>query len=510
MIIALSGSFNLNFSGPINSSTQSDNNSSLKASDTRSPQPGINGVAPYTYPNGYNGDWTWDIDYAPPIAGGSTTNEGIFVARGDASGGSAFSNSPGISLDGPPQTLTEFGNPPYIKSYNLNIEQVETYVPVIYLGSASWYNHEFTFDMTTSTSTSLSFDMNLGITGDSASAKIIGGQTITTENKQNLSWDYSADNGGWTVINLKMDFMHVYGNVTYFDDSTRHYNVISLYYVDWFAAYPTYSNLGDDLVRPDIVGNVHYILDGNNNPDHFPSLPGDFSYSLTSILSITNSFGIWLDLSNGPISLSGSVSFSHTATSIFSTSQKFVDNLPYNELGSGIDYFLVEIDNFYNVNLDPHYESSSGGGGSSGCPILSVFDNTQYISEGLLNIHDLQGTEITTYHTLTTTPTKVNDTYLLRLTEYPCTISNIDCVKLYGILPNGNEVPLRLKSAIHSYFGDVTKILYLNDGNCVDEYGGVFMPNGISQSIDLTFFDPTNIHWAGFVFEIQGVNMLIK
>lgn len=152
-------------------------------------------------------------------------------------------------------------------------------------------------------------------------------------------------------------------------------------------------------------------------------------------------------------------------------------------------------------------QSSDEGGG---CPILYVYDGKEYVSEGLLDIHDPDGIDVVTNHTLITTPKPVNDEYLLQLTEHPQTISHIDQVMLFAILEDKTLIELPLTSAIHSDYDDVLPQLLSCDDWKTDTFGANFN-NGTSQSIDLRFqAPPPNIKTIGFVFQIEGNNMLIK
>jgi len=156
------------------------------------------------------------------------------------------------------------------------------------------------------------------------------------------------------------------------------------------------------------------------------------------------------------------------------------------------------------------FSISSPGGGWGGCPILHVYDGKEYMSEGLLDIHNPEGTDVVRNHTLITKPKKVNDEYLLRLTEHPQTISHIDKVTLFAILEDKTLLELTIISAIHSELGDVLPQLLLSDDLRADTYGADHN-NGTSQSIDLKFQAlPPNIKAVGFIFQIEGNNSEFK
>jgi len=160
------------------------------------------------------------------------------------------------------------------------------------------------------------------------------------------------------------------------------------------------------------------------------------------------------------------------------------------------------------INKDK-YGPPPGGGGGGGCPILYTFNGTEYIEEGLLDIHDIDGIDRTYIHTLQTTPYPLNNKIYLQLTEHPKTISYIDHVRLYGRLENGQWVSLHLKSAIHSTIGEVRNLLRHSDDLRVTELGEEHN-NGISETIDLEFVMERDTDFLEFIFIIEGNNVIIK
>lgn len=149
---------------------------------------------------------------------------------------------------------------------------------------------------------------------------------------------------------------------------------------------------------------------------------------------------------------------------------------------------------------------SSGGG----CPILYVYDGQEYAHEGLLDIHDPEGTDIITDHTLISTPKREMGTYQLRLTEHPQTSSHIDQIKFYAILKDKTLVELPLMWAWHSEDGYVRRQLLFSDDWKTDLLGENHN-NGTSQSIYLRFIaPPSNKEVIGFLFVIEGNNKEIK
>lgn len=149
-------------------------------------------------------------------------------------------------------------------------------------------------------------------------------------------------------------------------------------------------------------------------------------------------------------------------------------------------------------------------GGEAGCPMLFVWNGTEYFYEGLLNIHSSEGIDVITNRTLISTPRRVNGTYLLRLTEHPLTHSYIDQVKLYAELKYGVVIQLPLVWAWHSEDGNALPQLLFSDEWKAETLGAAFN-NGTSQSIDLKFIAlPPNLSVTGFIFQIEGNNPVLK
>jgi len=144
------------------------------------------------------------------------------------------------------------------------------------------------------------------------------------------------------------------------------------------------------------------------------------------------------------------------------------------------------------------------------CPILFVWNGTDYDEEGLLNIHDPDGIDIVYNHTLITEPAWTKGKYQLRLVEHQKTHSYIDQVKLYAMLEDGTEIELPLTYAWHSEHGNVLPQLLFSDEWKTDTLGAD-LNNGTSQSIDLKFPAlPPNLQAVSFIFQIEGNNKLPK
>jgi len=174
---------------------------------------------------------------------------------------------------------------------------------------------------------------------------------------------------------------------------------------------------------------------------------------------------------------------------------------------SGTWYIRVEALSghvFYNLYVNVYYPS--GGG----CPILYVWNGSDYAYEGLLNIHNPDGVDVIINHTLVTMPAWVNGVYKLRLVEHPQTHSHIDQVKLYAILEDSEAVKLPLIYAWHSEYGNILPQLLLSD-EWKTETLGADWNNGVSQSIDLKFAAlPPKIKVKALIFQLEGNNIIAK
>lgn len=147
--------------------------------------------------------------------------------------------------------------------------------------------------------------------------------------------------------------------------------------------------------------------------------------------------------------------------------------------------------------------TSDYAGGIGGCPLLYVYDGSEYAYEGLLDIHNPEGVDIVRNHTLTAVPERVNNAYLLRLVEHPLTHSYIDQVKLYALLKDNTMVQLPLINAKHSTYGNVLPQLLFDDEWKTD--------TAANQVIDLKFSALwPNMKINGFLFQIEGNNPFYK
>jgi hypothetical protein len=148
--------------------------------------------------------------------------------------------------------------------------------------------------------------------------------------------------------------------------------------------------------------------------------------------------------------------------------------------------------------------------GGPGCPILYVYNGSEYACEGLLDIHNPDCVDIVRNHTIISSPVPVNGLLRMSLVEHPQTDSHIDQVKLYAVLENNMEIRLPLVWAWHSDDGFVLSQLLLSD-DWRTETLGADHNNGTSQFIDLRFVAlPSCIHVKAYIFQIEGYNPNLK
>ncbi|MEJ2251306.1 MAG: hypothetical protein P8Y70_19490, partial [Candidatus Lokiarchaeota archaeon] len=407
-----------------------------------------------------------------------------------------------INIPGPTLLYLKADLNLYVINNNLHIEKITSFRPVFYLDSASWYGHKL--DLKSSASTSFKAEFNLGISSLEGDCSIYGGYSRTTSTTFGFSWSVRADNGKWRVIYAYMTFLHVYGNVTFFNGEVRNYDAVINEGVS-LINHPVAKSEDGDLKELPMYTSTSYVDKDGDGPDPFPD-PPNFCIDYSWAKSETGYFGVKLAYSGEYFGLSGGAKFTFSSSSETTITHCF--NSSWSNIPSKYDYYNVAINNFFNVNLKPH--NPPGGGVDSGCPYLSVFDGSGYVNEGLLNIHRLDGIDVVTNHTLITNPEPVNGQYLLKLTEHPKTISYIDHVQLQGRLGNnGTLVPLELVTAQHCVLGNVITFLKYSDDNGVIEKGADHN-NGVSQYINLGFKAPEHLHFKELIFTIEGNNMLVK
>ena len=163
----------------------------------------------------------------------------------------------------------------------------------------------------------------------------------------------------------------------------------------------------------------------------------------------------------------------------------------------------------FNVPAGIYFVFDTKGSSYVGCPYLYVYTSQGFVREGLLNIHSVDGRDVTYNHTIVSDLVPINGRYVLKLVEHPETVSYIDYVKLFAVLKNGSIVELPLLRAIHSVYGDVLPWLIMDDDLRIPSAGSRHTPSG-SHEIYLEFRALQEVEVIGFIFQIQRHNPITK
>lgn len=166
-------------------------------------------------------------------------------------------------------------------------------------------------------------------------------------------------------------------------------------------------------------------------------------------------------------------------------------------------YLEIEMDHDY-MAYAYFLPNSGGGGGVWPCPTLFVWNGSDYVDYGVINIHNSTGEDVIREVPIRAKYVDINkNKVLFRLREgwlgLNYSESVIDQVKLYVV---DNEAELKLCpliSAEHSSLGKVKSHLLKSDDVKVQML--------LLETIDLTFTVPSQ-NIQGFVFVIEGCNIL--
>ena len=131
----------------------------------------------------------------------------------------------------------------------------------------------------------------------------------------------------------------------------------------------------------------------------------------------------------------------------------------------------------------------------STCPTLFVWSGTDYVEEGILNIH--ADSDVTVQHEILNVLALENCVYKLQLRESDNYTSHIDQVRLHAVDDAGEWHSCPLTYAYHNKLGKVKHTLRFDDENRVD-----LKP---TEVIDLEFAQ-SECEPAYFIFEINGFN----
>jgi hypothetical protein len=175
-------------------------------------------------------------------------------------------------------------------------------------------------------------------------------------------------------------------------------------------------------------------------------------------------------------------------------------------------YWLLDGSTYYqnpiNVTMDAdhtltaYFKSSGGGGDNAGCPTLFVWNGSNYVDYGVIDIHNPTGEDVTREVLVKAEDVGISNRKVkFRLREgwegLNFSESVIDQVKLYAVDIQGNRYLCPLIKATHSIEGNVLSQLLQSDDYKVQIL--------LLETIDLTFIVPYQ-NVQGFTFTIEGCN----
>jgi hypothetical protein len=152
--------------------------------------------------------------------------------------------------------------------------------------------------------------------------------------------------------------------------------------------------------------------------------------------------------------------------------------------------------------LTAYVQSSGDGGDNAGCPTLFVWNGSNYVDYGVIDIHNPTGEDVTREVLVKAEDVGISNRKVkFRLREgwegLNFSESVIDQVKLYAVDIQGNRYLCPLIKATHSIEGNVLSQLLQSDDYKVQIL--------LLETIDLTFIVPYQ-NVQGFTFTIEGCN----
>jgi hypothetical protein len=150
------------------------------------------------------------------------------------------------------------------------------------------------------------------------------------------------------------------------------------------------------------------------------------------------------------------------------------------------------------------YFGPSGGGNPEPCPYLFAWNGSNYLSYGIIDIHNSSGQDVTREVPITKKDVSItNHKARFMLVEgwvgLNFSESVIDQVKLYAIDAYGRRLLCPLINATHSTQGNVLLPLLFSDNWKTQML--------LLETIDLTFLMPYPQSWIqNYTFAIEGCN----
>ena len=186
----------------------------------------------------------------------------------------------------------------------------------------------------------------------------------------------------------------------------------------------------------------------------------------------------------------------------FSPYQWYWDTTSY-ENGEHVTIRCKAWDETGNSNEATKTVTVLNGGGGGECPNLLVWDDTTFVDEGVLPIHDEENPELDVIyiHEIETNPYLTSSNkYILKLSEisegYNFSQSLINQVQLIAQKTDGLWVNCNLTSAYHSTKGNVKNLIKKDDDNRVE----------IIKGEDITLKFSGNENYIQYIFVVVGHN----
>ena len=280
--------------------------------------PGVNGTAPFR-------DTTFNCSLE------TITERIIFIRQSGVRTVTHFDAE--IELAGPERVFLPLGKQPnYVQSHDLVIEQIKSYEPLVLLMSHLGYIHVFQKNPCL-----VMFTRCLSLSPNSSPANLRG--KLTPVSQDGWGFTETVSDGNNKTIYFSTTYLFVHGSVTYFNEETRYYEVVSLQDIDFGNIYPV-ENINDETMH---LNTPEYVMDSSNEPVQYYNL-------VNKSFSGTGSFTVELTIPDDGIT---------TNSFLFNLSIELKRSHPNDPLpichgfsGTVESYFHLRYDNFLSMNIE--------------------------------------------------------------------------------------------------------------------------------------------------------------
>jgi hypothetical protein len=264
-----------------------------------------------------------------------------------------------VFLDGP--DLPHVWKSHYIKEIDLEVREIISYEPLIYIKSESWYDHKIEIESLKSTKTKLELGLSLGNVADSWGASVSGGGSIATVKTKIVKWSITASGGQYRVVYVKMIFLHIKGTIKYHNNQICKYDVLIVEEIQ----FDNIEVIDNGYEFPHFETKLFDGPDTNSNPDKYYNLGDVYTWTHSKETSTSSYVGIDVKLGGSKgFFLKGSGKITYSKTNKFIVRHVFINK----GIPSDLCYFYFAYNNFYSLNIIPVIDSTgdSGGGGGGG------------------------------------------------------------------------------------------------------------------------------------------------